>query len=89
MEIIRNGVTYTLTEDEIEAAYELQLYMKLKRAINNEIIWAEYPLGDSDLDECTVRAMAIIDNNEWLRDIYLRNIKNAIEDVCAEKGRRV
>lgn len=85
MEIICNGVAYALTEAEMEAAYELQLYRKLKRAINNEIILGEYPLVDSDLDECTVRAMAIIDNNEWLRDIYLRNIKNAIEDVCAEK----
>ena len=78
MKIIRNGIEYELTHEEMREAYDELSRYYLEEDIESRVDYRD--LEQSDIDSIARIAQKSLDNNESYWEAYWMSIEYAIDD---------
>lgn len=78
MKIIRNGIEYELTHEEMREAYDELSRYYLEEDIESRVDYRD--LEKSDIDSIARIAQKSLDNNESYWEAYWMSIEYAIDD---------
>lgn len=81
MKIIRNGIEYELTSEEMREVYEEMKLEYLKEDIECKAEEIGIKLSEKDMDNVTYMAQKGIDNNDSYWECYWMAIKYALEGL--------